>query len=297
MKMLLIVNEYAGKGKTKKCWPKLQRCLQNYGLSYEVHFTSKPKEAVEIARHAAEQYSHVVAVGGDGTANEVVNGIAGRNTIFGVLPTGTGNDLARMLEIPQQLDLAVKKLGSRMEKPMDLMELNGMFIAGAVGIGFDGAIAEDINRTSWKKRAGTLGYVLSMLKLLFTFQPFALHLEIDGRTADYRNCWLVAIGNSKFYGGGMKICPDALHDDGWLDVCIVQNMSRMELLKLFPSVFSGKHVLHRNVLCMRGKNVQVLTDPAVPMHGDGEMIGQTPGVIRIHPGALNVMYGSSGRKE
>lgn len=291
MKTLLIVNEYAGKGKTKKRWPKLQRYLQNYGLQYDVHFTSKPKEAVEIARQAAENhYSRVIAVGGDGTVNEVVNGIAGRNTIFGVLPTGTGNDLARMLDIPRKLDLAVRRLWNQNEKQIDLMELNGMYIAGAIGIGFDGAIAEDINRASWKKRAGTLGYVLSMLKLLVTFQPFRLDLEIDNRTILFRKCWLVAVGNSKFYGGGMKICPDAVHDDGWLDVCVVHSMSRMELLKLFPSVFSGKHIFHPHVLCLRGKAVEVLTDPIVPIHGDGEMIGKTPGKIRIHPRALHVVY-------
>lgn len=291
MKALLIVNEQAGKGKTKKRWPTFERYLQTFGINHDVHFTSRPKEAIEVAKQAtANQYTHVIAVGGDGTVNEVVNGIAGQNIGFGVLPTGTGNDLARMLNIPTDPFLSVRKIWTEVQRPIDLLKLNGSYVAGAVGIGLDGAVAEDINRVSWKKRIGTFGYVLSMLKLIFTFPPFSMHLEIDDRPITFRDCWLVAIGNTQFYGGGMKICPNAKHDDGLLDVCVVHNLTYLELVKLFPSVFSGRHILHPNVLCLQGRSVRILTDPAVPVHGDGEFLGKTPGEIHIHPQALNIIY-------
>lgn len=290
-KTLLIVNEHAGKGKTKKRWPQFCRYLETFGIGHDVHFTRGPKEAVEVARQAVtDQYARVIAVGGDGTANEVVNGIAGQNIVFGVLPSGTGNDLARMLNIPHDPFLAIKRLRDGVVSPIDLLELSGSYIGGVIGIGFDGAVAEDINRASWKKRAGAFGYVLGMLKLVFRFPAFTLDLSIDERKLIFRNCWLVAVGNAQFYAGGMKICPDAKHDDGLLDVCIVHNMSSLELLKLFPSVFSGKHIFHPNVLCLKGKTVRVLTNPAVPVHGDGEILGKTPAEIAIRPQILNVVH-------
>ncbi|BCJ85147.1 diacylglycerol/lipid kinase family protein [Effusibacillus dendaii] len=291
MKALLIVNGQAGKGKTRTRWIRLEGYLQTFGIHYDVHFTTRPKAAIEVVKHAAaNQYTHVIAVGGDGTVNEVVNGIAGQNIVFGVLPTGTGNDFARMLQIPVDPFLAVKKIGTEVHRPVDLLQLNGGYVAGAVGIGLDGAVAEDINRVSWKKRMGTFGYVLSMLKLIFTFPPFSVHLEIDSQVFDFQGCWLVAIGNSQFYGGGMKICPNAKFDDGLLDVCIVHNLTHLQLIKLFPSVFTGKHILHPNVLCLQGRSVRIQTDPAVPVHGDGEILGKTPGEIYIRPQALHVIY-------
>jgi diacylglycerol kinase (ATP) len=290
MKPLFIVNEYAGKGKTKQRWSHIQRYLDMFAIPYQVHLTSRPREAVEVAKQSSlYEYSHVIAVGGDGTVNEVVNGLCGQQAIFGVIPTGTGNDFARMLEIPDDPFLAVKKLVNGSQKTIDLLELNGKYIAGAIGIGFDGAIAEDINRSTWKKRFGTLGYVLSMLKLLRTFYPFTLYLDLDEKSFIIEHCWMVAIGNSSYYGGGMKICPDAKHDDGLLDVCIVHDLSRTGILKAFPSVFSGRHVHHPKVKYMRGQVVRVRTEPSVYIHGDGEIFGQTPGEILIHPHALNVI--------
>ncbi|WP_018131450.1 diacylglycerol/lipid kinase family protein [Effusibacillus pohliae] len=289
MKTLLIVNQQAGKGKTKRRWPELQRQLERFGIRYDVHLTSRPKEATEVARQAAAQYARVIAVGGDGTVNEVVNGLAGQPAAFGVLPSGTGNDFARMLQIPNNPYLAVQRLAVANERPADLLQLNGTYIAGAIGIGFDGAVAEDIDRAPWKKHAGSFAYVLGVLKLLFQFPPFTLRLQIDDRELLFPKCWLAAIGNSKFYAGGMKICPDAQHDDGLLDICVVHNLTQFELLKLLPSVFSGRHVLHPNIVCLQGKSVRVRTDRPVPMHGDGEIFGKTPGDITIHPHALRVL--------
>lgn len=289
MKALFIVNENAGRGKTGKRWPKLQENLLHSGILYDCYVTSRPKEATEVAKQAAKnQYTHVFAVGGDGTVNEVVNGVVGNNTVFGVLPTGTGNDFARMLRVPQN-PAWLRGLPEKKQKAVDLMEVDGTFIAGAIGIGFDGAVAADINRASWKKRAGTFGYVLSMLKLIVTFKPFTLNLEIDGEAVFFRNCWLAAVGNGQFYGGGMRICPAAMHDDGELDIVVVHNLSRVGVLSIFPKVFTGNHIHHPQVECFRGKTVRVLTDPAVPMHGDGETLGNTPCEIRIRPQSINVI--------
>ncbi|GAX90723.1 diacylglycerol/lipid kinase family protein [Effusibacillus lacus] len=292
MERLFIVNEHAGKGKTKKRWPMIQRHLDTFGIRYDARFTSKPKEAIEIAKKAVHHYSQLIAVGGDGTVNEVVNGIAGQGTLFGLMPTGTGNDLARTLHIPDDPYLAVRCLANGTHHPMDLLDINGFYVAGAIGIGLDGAVATDINLASWKKKTGTVGYILSMLKLLLTFPPFAVSLQIDDQAFFFPNCWLVAIGNSKYYGGGMKICPQAVNNDGVLDLCVVHNLSRIELLKIFPSVFHGMHVLHPNVLCFQGKKVRVTTERPVPIHGDGEILGNTPSVIVVRPHILNVLFGS-----
>jgi diacylglycerol kinase (ATP) len=290
MKLLFIVNGQAGKGKGKKHWSQIESYLDGLGISYDVHFTAGPKEATEVARRAAGRpYTHVIAVGGDGTVNEVVNGLYGQPAVFGVIPTGTGNDFARMLQIPRDPLLAVQTLFTGRSQKIDLMQFNNRLIVGTIGIGLDGAVAEEINRSHWKKRFGTSGYVISMLKQLRTFRPFTLILDVDETKVQLDRCWMVAIGNSSFYGGGMKICPNAKYDDGLLDVCIVNDFSRPEILAIFPSVFFGKHVRHPKVLYFHGKKIRVRTEPCVYVHGDGEILGQTPGEILIHPQALNVI--------
>ena len=290
MSLLFIVNEHAGKGKTKRRWSRIQRHLQNAGIEHKACFTSRPKEATEIAKQSAANYSHVIAVGGDGTIHEVVNGLAGQQTVFGMIPTGTGNDLARMFDLPKDPVQAVDRVLHGRQRTIDLLDLNGTYVSNIVGLGLDAAVAKDTNNANWKKRAGSLGYVISLVKMMFAFRPFTLQLELDDQTMVFEGCWLVAIGNTKYYGGGMQICPDAKIDDGLLDVCVVNNLTRLQLLRLFPTVFSGKHILLPQVTYMRGKSVRVKTDTPVPMHGDGEILGTTPGEINIRPAALRVIH-------
>ena len=291
MRPYFIINEHAGKGKTKRRWSAIQHDLQQNGIKFAAAFTSRPQEATEFARQAAATgCSHVIAVGGDGTVHEVVNGLAGQPVVFGLVPTGTGNDLARMLELPSDPVQAVQRVLNGTPKKIDLLELNGKPVMNIVGFGFDAAVAHDINTVNWKKRAGSLGYVLSMLKMMIRFRPFTLHLELDGQAMTFENCWLVAVGNSQYYGGGMKICPDAQLDDGLLDVCVVNNVSRLQLLRLFPTVFSGKHVQLPQVTYKQGRTLRAQTDAPVPIHGDGEILGMTPCEIRIQPQAINVVY-------
>ena len=291
MRPLFIVNEHAGKGKTKRRWSKIQRYLQNAGIEHEVCFTSRPQDATEIAKQSSSgNYSHVIAVGGDGTIHEVVNGLAGQPTVFGMIPTGTGNDLARMFDLPNDPVRAVERVLHGTQRTIDLLDLNGTYVSNIVGLGFDAAVAKDTNTANWKKRAGALGYVLSVVKMMFAFQPFRLQVELDGKTMVFEGCWLVAIGNSKYYGGGMQICPDAKMDDGLLDVCIVNNLTRLQLLRFFPTVFSGKHIRLPQVTYMQGKSVRVQTDRPIPMHGNGEILGTTPCEINIRPAALQVIH-------
>ena len=291
MRPLFIVNEHAGKGKTKRRWSKIQRYLQNAGIEHEVCFTSRPQDATEIAKQSSSgNYSHVIAVGGDGTIHEVVNGLAGQPTVFGMIPTGTGNDLARMFDLPNDPVRAVERVLHGTQRTIDLLDLNGTYVSNIVGLGFDAAVAKDTNTANWKKRAGALGYVLSVVKMMFAFQPFRLQVELDGKTMVFEGCWLVAIGNSKYYGGGMQICPDAKMDDGLLDVCIVNNLTRLQLLRFFPTVFSGKHIRLPQVTYMQGKSVRVQTDRPIPIHGNGEILGTTPCEINIRPAALQVIH-------
>jgi diacylglycerol kinase (ATP) len=220
----------------------------------------------------------------------VVNGLAGQPAVFGLVPTGTGNDLARMLNLPDDPVAAVQRVLHGTPKRIDLLELNGTRVMNIIGFGFDAAVAHDINTANWKKRAGSLGYIISMLKMMVTFRPFTLRLDLDGQEMVFENCWLVAVGNSKYYGGGMKICPDAELDDGLLDVCVVHNVTRLQLLRLFPTVFSGKHVQLPQVAYKQGRIVRAQTSMPVPIHGDGEILGQTPCDIRVQPQVVSVVY-------
>lgn len=288
MKPFFIINEKAGNGRARQYWSHIREYLARLELPHESHVTAKPGEAIEVAREASMRaYSPIIAVGGDGTVNEVVNGLQG-NGVLGVIPAGTGNDFARMLNIPRQPEMALRRLLGGRPRKVDLLEWNGKLVAGAVGIGIDGAIAADMNRCLWQKRWGTGGYVISMCKTLTTFQPFRLHLKVDLRELVIPHCWLVAVGNSKFYGGGMNICPKAKHDDGLLDLCVVGRLTRGQFLRLFPSVFSGRHIHHPKISYLQGRKVHVSTEPAVFVHGDGEVCGQTPGEILLRAQILQV---------
>lgn len=296
MRFVFIVNEKAGKGTCKGKWTAFIEAAKGCLGDYKVHYTTKAGEAEVLARNEVEQRREsealaIVSVGGDGTANEVLNGVAGSDVIIGILPFGTGNDLAKSLGISSNLNALINRYKNRTNSiiKINVGKMNERFFACSAGVGFDGLVANYANRSPLMKNMGKVGYLLSALKLAGRFSPITFSVSIDNETYQFPQSWLLAIGNGPYYGGGMKICPNALLDDNLLDICIVSNLSKPRFFQLFPSVFKGTHIKEeKSVTLLRGQSLEIRADSSQIAHADGEFI-QSP-VINIQLCSFNQAY-------
>jgi diacylglycerol kinase (ATP) len=236
----------------------------------------------------------VVAVGGDGTVQAVINGLlrAGRDAELGVLPIGTGNDLARSLGLPPVAEAAWQVAIGPSTRRIDVGHArNGdgrrRWFASAGGIGFDAQVAAAMaTRRGWQ--AGRAGYLLTTLAELRRFENRRITMTLDGVPAEHQ-VLLVAIANGAYYGGGMRIAPDALPDDGLLDLCVVGDISRLTAIRQLPNLYRGTHVRHRAVsMHVAARTVLIEGDALTRVHLDGEPFGGLPLEVTLEPAALSV---------
>lgn len=264
--------------------------------------TDAAGHAERLAANAADAgHDRIVAVGGDGTVQEVVNGIAGRGRrpAIGIVPVGSGNDLARSLGLPRGRREALAVATGAGTRALDLglaTDAAGRerWFASAGGVGFDAQVAAAVaGRRGWQR--GRAGYLLTTLAELRRFENRSVRLVIDGTATDER-VLLVAIANGAFYGGGMRIAPDATVDDGALDLCIVGDVSRGTALAQLANLYRGTHVGHPQVRMARGRVIGIEGDPATRVHLDGEPFGTLPLRVELHPGRLAVATGYEGAR-
>ncbi|MBX5436634.1 MAG: diacylglycerol kinase family lipid kinase [Alicyclobacillaceae bacterium] len=289
---LFVVNPVAGKGRCRGRWERLAEHLRaRAAVPFDVHYTSRPGEAEDVVREAvAAGYSVIVGVGGDGTFHELVNGAVGTDAVFGIVPFGTGNDLARALGIRSSEDALLDLLLKPRTVSFNTLSINGRCFVVAAGIGFDGMVARDINERSHMKRMGTLGYLLTTLRVMLRYRPLQMRVRLDGQVMELRDVWFVAIGNCPYLAGGMHMFPGARYDDDQFDVCIVSNLSKLQFLRLFPLVYTGRHVGHtRHVTMLRGRDLRVECPPDVYGHMDGELIPASNLHVQVHPRRLSVL--------
>jgi len=234
----------------------------------------------------------VLAVtGGDGTVNLGVNLCAGTETVLAIVAAGTGNDIARALHLPLHDALgAAKVISGGTVRRIDTgrhTDAKGVshWFAGVLGAGFDSVVNERANMWGWPK--GRMRYNLAIARELPVFRPIPYVIEVDGARHSTQ-AMLVAVGNGPSYGGGMRVCPDARFDDGLFDILIVHQISTIEFLKVFPKVFSGKHVGHPAVEILRGKEVR-LEAFGIVSYADGERFAPLPMSCQSVPAALNVL--------
>jgi diacylglycerol kinase (ATP) len=295
---LIIVNPTAGAGRAGRLIPWLRQRLEQRP-EIELQVTRRAGEAEAIASNAVRDgHDRVVAVGGDGTVQEVVNGLlAGPAVELGIVPVGTGNDLARSLGLPGEPGGAWKAAMGRHTRRVDAARArNGAgeerWFASAGGIGFDAQVAAAMaRRRGWQ--AGRAGYVLTTLAELRRFDNRPVEITLDEETFS-RSVLFVAIANGAFYGGGMKIAPDAEADDGWLDVCVVGDVSRLTALREMPNLYRGTHVRNPAVSVHTTRTIHIEGDPATLTHLDGEPFGTLPLEVRIAPGVLSVAVPGPG---
>lgn len=291
-----IVNTISGNGKGMKVWKRIESMLQKQQVDYLVEFSVSPTHAAELVRQIAktQKIDVLAVVGGDGTVQSMIHALIGRNIPLGIIPAGSGNDLARGLKIPLNPKEALHYLLTGGTKKIDIIQIGDQYCMTVVGIGMDGKVAQTVNRSRYKKwfnvfKLGHLSYVLSLFQVLLHYRPAKATIKINGKEWVFQNIWLIAVANFPNYGGGMIICPGACHYDGEFHICIVDGLSRWELLRIFPAVFRGKHIHHPGVTLLKGKTIEVISDSPMPAHGDGEMMGETPMKIDILPEALPVI--------
>jgi diacylglycerol kinase (ATP) len=234
----------------------------------------------------------VLAVaGGDGTVNLGVNLCAGTPTVLAIVAAGTGNDIARGLHLPVHDALAAAKVISDgivraidAGRHTDALGVSHWF-AGVLGAGFDSVVNERANMWGWPK--GRMRYNLAIARELPFFKPIPYVIEVDG-VPHSTQAMLVAVGNGPSYGGGMRVCPDARFDDGLFDILVLHQISTLEFLKVFPKVFSGRHVGHPAVEILRGSQVR-LEATGIVSYADGERFAPLPMSCLNVPAALNVL--------
>jgi diacylglycerol kinase (ATP) len=293
----VIVNPAAGARKTYRRWPEIQGYLQKGGLAFDFDFTEGTGHATAIAGKAASDgYDFLVAVGGDGTINEVANGLLtsknAASTALGVVSTGTGNDLIRSLGVPEDCAAACARLTGPGRTWIDAGFINfmakgkpaGRYFVNAAGIGFDGEVAE--NTAKMPKRLGhTIPFVMALLRTLPAYRNKSIKLSIDGDTSE-RRVLSVVVSNGAYFGGGMKVAPSALISDSKFEVVTIGDIGKVELLRVFPRVYKGTHVTHPMVKIDRAEKVVIESGDRILVQADGELIGEGPASFTIKPHAL-----------
>lgn len=284
-KHCVILNPIAGRGAGKKAIPEIASYLNAYGIDYDLLITEEPGHAIKLAEEAGGNgYQTVVAVGGDGTANEVINGLmkAANNgkiiSKLAVLPVGRGNDFSYGMGVPQDLESACRILANGNSRKIDIGFVKGgdypegRYFGNGVGIGFDAVVGFEAAKLP-SFITGMPAYLVAALKTIFLyFNAPMLRVEIDGEVIEQR-CLIVSLMNGKRMGGAFMFAPDSAPDDGLLNLCIAEQVSRIGVLGLFPKVMSGTQQDHTAIKMPAGKTIKIeAITGSLPVHADGETI-------------------------
>ena len=270
-KILFILNPRAGGGRAKKLLPLIKEEMDKHSVEYKIIETTKPMEATEIAKEDKE-FETIIAVGGDGTVNEVAKGIILRGFgRLGIIPGGTGNDMARSLNLPKKLEENLDIIIEGYERNIDIGRVNGDKFLNIASIGFDAEVVLNNIKIKQIIKAG-FSYLISVIYTLLSYKKKNMEIIIDGKTIK-EEVVLMAIGNGKYYGGGLQILPMAEVDNGLFSICIVSKANNLTLLRLFPTIFSGKHInLKKYVQIHEGRNIKIESSENFYLNIDGEIL-------------------------
>ncbi|HSV73212.1 MAG TPA: diacylglycerol kinase family protein [Chthonomonadales bacterium] len=292
--VLVVLNPASGRGAGGRMRPRIEAALQRTGVRYRLVATTGAGHAGDLAREAAQNGAdRLLVAGGDGTLHDAVQAHTPGWPPLGVLPTGTGNDVARALRIPLSVERALDVALHGAPRRLDLARCNGRRFINVAGCGFDAAVADRVNRRC-RWLSGTAAYIAAMASVLMTYRASRMLVQVDDATAFEGPAMLVAVANSGCYGGGMRIAPDARTDDGLLDVCIVRSVGRLRFALAFPRVYRGTHTTHPGVRMLRGARVRIESDGSPLMLIDGEVWGSVPAVFGVEPLAVTFMTPAVG---
>jgi len=300
--VLFIVNPASGAGKAGREWAQVQTWLPSAGIPHETVLTTRPLEATEIAQRAVrESRPVVVAVGGDGTLNEVVNGFFHNGapipttTKLAMVPLGTGGDFRRTLRIPLDVRAAVKLLNTGVPRRLDVGCVTYQANDGSTAVrhfiniadaGLGGDVVQQMGNGT--KRFGSVAYTLGGLRALIGFQNKPMTVEIDEVTHQLAKAQQVVVANCQFFGGGMQMAPSASPTDGVFDVILIKNAGKIETMRGMNDFRAGKHLDQSNpkIELFYGKRVSVTSPKTVRIDVDGEAVGFLPAFFEIQPGSI-----------
>ncbi len=287
--VVLVVNPAAGRGRTLLRLPRIRALADGLGLEYEVVQTARPGDATDLARRAAERGARVVAaVGGDGTVSEAAAGLVHSRTALAIVPTGTGNDFARAVGVFGRIPLAVRTLAEGRPVTIDVGRAGHIYFVNTLGVGFGGEVTHENQRV--KRVRGLLSYLLTVLRLVPTYQNPTFHLQ--GRDWEFRGKGvLVEVGNAKFAGGGFKLCPSADLQDGLLDITFVGDYGMARRLPALSMVLMRQVERLEECRFFRSDLVRVAVSRPTYIHADGNLHHvREPFTVEILPAALRVLF-------
>jgi len=295
----VIVNPAAGAGRAAKRWPQISSWLNEVGLSFEHEITESPGHATELAKSAVERgYGLVVSVGGDGTINEIVNGLyeSGgiKDVMLGIISAGTGSDYIRSLGLPCHFKEACQRLINPRKLAVDvgMAEYAGngrkakrLFVNFA-GLGFDAEVVKATTRR-YKALGSKPSYLAGLLTTFLLYRGREVSLRVDGKTEDRKVC-TVLVSNGKYGGGSMLVAPHADPADGFLDVLIIDELSKPDLFWSLPRIYRGTHLTHPKVSLKKARDVYIQSIQQTSLQVDGELLGETPVHFQVLPATLNL---------
>jgi YegS/Rv2252/BmrU family lipid kinase len=293
-KALFIINPVSG-GKKKDGVPELvEKYLDPTIFEYDIEFTTGIFHAHDLAKAAVGEYEIVVAVGGDGTVNEIASALAGTDTVLGVIPFGSGNGLARFLTIPMDAEGAIKTMNAGRTITIDAGKMNGQWFFNMAGMGFDAHISHVFANGSTKR--GFVSYFKSSIQEISTYKSKNYHIEVDGVAYD-REAFMLSMANSSQYGNNAHVSPTASVQDGLLDVCIIKPFPLWRFPEMGLRMFTKTADSSKYVEIIKGKHIVIARQQEGPIHLDGEpQVAGTDIDIEVVPNALHVIVGGTYKK-
>lgn len=299
-----IVNPAAGGHSTYREWPSISKHLNDKGLLLDYVYSEGTGHAIELAREAANaDYRYIIAVGGDGTVNEVVNGILTaadpHNAILGVVSTGTTCSFARSIGIPLEPFSSCSLLTGQNSLLIDVSIVEYIsegqhlrrFFVNEADVGFGAVVAEaSMHITNYfGRKINYLSHVIGALSSLISYKNKRITLRVEDESEDIYDCAMLVIANGAYFGGGMQIAPGARPDNGLLDMVIIGDVGKSELLKIWPMTYKGRHVSHHKVRLLKIRKVDIRCDEKILVEADGELLGEGPVSFSVVPSALRVV--------
>ena len=289
----IIINPAAAGGKTLNLAPEITERFAACGRTHHIHLSTRAGEPPVVARQMITQgVETLVAVGGDGTINEIASEIlaSGSDVALGIIPSGSGSDFVRTLQLPHDIRSAIKIVSDRRVYPADAGRItfdDGTchYFVNVAGLGFDAVVAEYALES--RLPGSTLPYLVSALKAMRVYTNMEMHIESEHGTWEGRAA-SVLFCNAKYFGGGMKIAPMAEIGDGLLDVCILGDLTHFEMIRALPGLFRGKHVTNPKFHHFTAKKISVVSQYPARVQADGELFKYTPVTIDVLPGALKI---------
>lgn len=283
---LLLVNPSAGGGRAAKLLDGARAALEDGGVAHSLVLTQNIAHGRAEARAAAERGATVIVMSGDGLIGQVGGELAGTGGTLGIIPGGRGNDLARVLGIPTDVEEAAGLIAHGTTRMIDVGEANQARFLCIASCGFDSDANRIANEARWVR--GPLVYAYAAIRALATWKPARFSLVLDGEPTEVTG-YTIAAGNSKAYGGGMFIAPGAVLDDGLLDVVAIGHVPKWSFLRGLPDVFKGKHVDEPTVSVRRCAELRIEADRPFTVYADGDPVTELPATVRVMPSALRVI--------